>query len=590
MRITLTGANYCGQYYPVPPPHEGVWLPYAPTLDAMFQAVGKTPDWADAIVFVLPETSPLPMDLEKARGITVGVVVDWQQWSDALLAHAPAFDFILGDVTCTNAIGRLYPGKTVPFNPMWNFSQVNPRQDLLPLRERPHDVVFIGRVLPAEQFRGRNNALDGLYRLVDRFDVRILSNVSHEEYVETLCSTKMMFNHAAWPTQKSVNARYFEAGACGMLVLGEASNESLEAFFGDTVLLYDKDTLAERIAWAIEHPEEAQERANRFRALTQAPIMPRLLETLEALIAKGERTRSARSVDELLTGLVCGFGNWGEHARRYPVVLQMLLDIASQMGGTRLNDVSLLNVLGVAMAEVVEELRRFGSSAQATAIQRHTRLSPELLWKQAMRLDPMTATPALNLGRYYARFGQYARAREALTQARYRLQTFGEEAARPSRLTYPVWTAQVTGLDRTLAFYLNETPFIENETDMHRRQASLLRWRVEELLGDIASHHYDKATALAHYCAAADAAPDIATEALRKGASLAERVGDHATLLSCLERIVALNPLDLPHRERLDALYTAQGRVDTALREEIRLLRKAIPHPEALHRPPPETI
>jgi tetratricopeptide (TPR) repeat protein len=590
MRVALTGANYCGQYFPVPPPHEGVWLPYAPTLDAMFQAVGKTPDWADVVVFVLPETAPLPIDLEKAPGLTVGVVIDWHQWSDALLAHAPAFDAILGDVSCTNAIGRLYPGKTVPFNPMWNFSQVNPNRELLPLADRPHDVVFIGRILPAEQFRGRNNGLGWLYRLADRFDVRILTKVSHEEYIETLCTTKMMFNHASWLTQKSVNARYFEAGACGMLVLGEASNESLDAFFGDTVLLYDESTLAERIEWVIRNPDAAQERANRLHALTQAPVMPKLLETLESLIAKRHRTRGTRSVGDLLTGFVCGFGNWGEHARRYPIVLQMLLDIAGQTGGSRLGDASLLNVLGVAMAEIVEELARFGSQGQASAVQKHTRLSPELLWKQAMRLDAVTATPALNLGRYYARFEQYTRARDALTQARTRLDAYGENAAHSSVLTYPVWTAQVTGLDRTLAFYLNETPFLTDEKTRRRRRANLLRWRVEELLGDLAARHDDKSAALTHYLAAADAAPDIATEALRKATAVAEYLGDRTTVVTCLERIVALNPLDLPYRERLDALYAAQGRDEAGLREEIRLLRKAIPNPEAFHRPPPEEV
>lgn len=586
MRLALTGANYCGQYFPVPPPHEGIWLPYAPTLDAMFQAVGKSPDWADALVFVLPETAPLPIDLEKAPCLTAGVVVDWQQWSDALLAHAPALDVVLGDVTCTNALGRLFPGKTVSFNPMGNFSQVRPNREPPPLLERPHDVVFVGRILPAEQFRGRHLGLSWLYRLADRFDIRILTQVSHEEYVEALCSTKMMFNHASWMTQKSVNARYFEAGACGMVVLGEVSNESLEAFFGDAVLLYDEETLGERIAWVLENPELAQKKANRLRDLTQMPLMPRLVETLEPLVTTRRRTRGMRSLHDLLVGFICGFGNWGEQARRYPIVLQMLLDLASQAVGTRSPDAALWNVLGVAMAEVIEELIRGGSSGQAAALQRHSRLSPERLWKQAMRWDPTAAVPALNLGRYYARFGCYAQAHEVLSQARTRLETYGDEAARSSALIYPVWTAQVTSLDRTLTFYLNETPFLPDEHVMRRRRARLLRWRVEELLGDLE----EPEKALGHYLAAAEAAPDIATEALRKALVLAERFDDEATVLSCLERLVALNPLDLPYRERLDALTTARGKPNPALREEIRLLRKAIPRPEAFHRPPPESV
>lgn len=586
MRLALTGANYCGQYFPVPSPHEGIWLPYAPTLEAMFQAVGKNPDWADALVFVLPETAPLPIDLEKAPCLTVGVVVDWQQWSDALLAHAPALDVILGDVTCANALGRLFPGKTIPFNPMGNFSQVRPNREPPLLSERPHDVVFIGRILPAEQFRGRNRGLSWLYRLADRFDVRILTQVNHEEYVEALCSTKMMFNHASWLTQKSVNARYFEAGACGMVVLGEASNESLKVFFDDAVLLYDEETLGERIAWVLENLGAAQKKADRLRELTQAPLMPRLLATLEPLIVQRYRTRRMRTLNDLLVGFICGFGNWGEQARRYPIVLQMLLDLASQAVGTRSSDAALWNVLGVAMAEVVEELIRFGSSDQAAALQRHSRLSPELLWKQAMRGDPTAAVPALNLGRYYARFGRYVQAQEALIQARTRLKTYGDEAVRSSTLIYPVWTAQVTSLDRTLTFYLNETPFLPDENLMRQRRMRLIRWRVEELLGDLE----EPKRALEHYLAAAEAAPDIATEALRKALALAERFDDEATVFSCIERLVTLNPLDLSYRERLDALTTARGEVNTALREEIRLLRKAIPRPEAFHRPPPESV
>lgn len=590
MRIAFTGANYCGQYFPVPPPHEAIWLPFAPTVSAMFAAAGKTPDWADVFVAVLPETAPVPVDLESCPCPTVAICVDWQQWADVLLAHAPAFDVCLLDQTAVNAIEAIHPGKARPFCALWNFSQVAPPEPVALIADRPHDVVFIGNTVPSEQFRGRNTGLSWLYRLSERFDVRILTKLSREDYVRALCDSKIVFNHASWLVQEAVNARYFEAGACASLVLGENYNAGAREFFSDNeVLFYDEETLETRIEWVIANPDEAQAMADRLHAKTTAPVMPRLLEQLARIVETSERRRSSRSVQDIVVGLVCGFGNWGESARRHPHALQTFLEIANRVLAERPSDVSLLNAIAVGTAETMDELRRFGNADQAEALRRHTKLSPELIWRQALRLDPTYAVPAYNLSRFYAKSGQLARADDCLSQAADRLSRYGKDAVRYSSPYYPVWTARVTCLDRTLTFYDNETPFTRDEDARLEQRAGLLRWRVEELLGDLARRNGNQQQAARHYTAASDACPHIATEALRKAIAIAQEAGDSVVEGDLLRHLIRINPLDIPYRARLAEL-THMPQELTALETELSLLRRAIPNPGGFSRSTPEEL
>ena len=116
--------------------------------------------------------------------------------------------------------------------------------------------------------------------------------------------------------------------------------------------------------------------------------------------------------------------------------------------------------------------------------------------------------------------------------------------------------------------------------------AALLRWRIEEVLGDLAMRRGNQDGALRQYRAAVDAAPTMATEALRKIAGIAKDTGDRARHVEALRELTALNPLDaLSRTELLDVCEPSEPGY-RQLTEEIRRLRQAVPTPRMFERRP----
>ena len=588
MRMAYMGSNYCGQFYPPPKGCAAAWLPYGSTLGESFAAVGLTPEWADVLVVVLAETFPLPPDMEACACPTVAVLVDWQQWADALIAHANAFDHILVDASGTAGLSRLFPEKTRTFCPMGNFSRVEPDDPPLPLAARRHDVAFIGRATPQEQYAGRVEGLRALYPLSAKADVRILSGLTPDQYRDTLCNTKIVVNHAAWSVQQGVNARNFEASVCGALLLCESYNLGTSDYFDeDEVLFYDGHTLADRIGWALTHLDQAQAMADRARKKTSAPYGATFVDVLEEIVAAPRPERASRSAYDVLIGLSCGFGNWGPGSRRQPAVLQAILDLAQREAPARGDDPRWHDLLGVAVAELATELDDLGSSARAGHLRSNPAWSPPSLWRLAAEADPTAAHPLYNHGRYWIARKQWQRASELLTQARRLLVDLGPAAIRAPAMTYPIRTADVSGLDRALTFHYNATPF---QPGAEAKRAALLLWRTCELLGDLAERDGDYPAAAELYEAAYDACPHIARTALRKLMDLASAGENGEQRIRWGRRLVALDPLDLPHREELISLLISGGAPDAHLEHDTSLLRKAIGPANPNHTAPVERL
>lgn len=589
MRIAFAGSNYCEQYDPVPAPHESVWLPLAATLAGMFGQAGVEAEWADVLVIVLAETSPLPVDIEDCPCPTVGIVVDWETWSDALFAHAPGLDVILADQSGVDKMSPLLPGKLKTFVPVGNFGRIDSGLSKAPIAARAWDVTFVGGLLPAERFAGRVEGLRHLYPLCDRFKVRVLAKMDRDDFIAAMCDSKILFNHAALPIQQGINARNFEAGACRAVVMGERDNGALREFFADDELLfYDYDTIGDSVSRALSDPERAQRMADRYADKVTAPLMPRLLATLQDIIDAGTRTRAARTIYDVLIGLVCGFGNWGDAAQRMPHTLDMILQTARIAVQEHPQDATLRNLVGVAIAEVARELQRLGHPDDARKVREHADLAPVTHWQRAARLDGTFGPPLYNLGRHFAETGDFSRATDFLQRGRQCLMAHrGAAVARPA-LLYPVWAPLAAGLDRTLAASYNAVRFRHADEEARAdARASILLWRVEECLGDLAHRRGSRQEARCHYVAAAECAPELSTEALRKAVALS----DDATLTSALlEKLTRLNPLDLPFREQLRDAYAREGRTDATLNEEIRLLGKAVLTPRAFERPPLDVI
>ena len=289
----------------------------------------------------------------------------------------------------------------------------------------------------------------------------------------------------------------------------------------------------------------------------------------------------------MLIGLTTGFGNWGKSKERFLFSLQMIVDTVSKGLETMSDDPTFLNLAGVAMAQSIDDLDYDGYHDQGDMVRTHPQLGPEALFRKAGRLDPTFVAPLYHLGRWTHRKGELRQATELIAAARRRLLDHGAESMARPTMYYPVWTENAASSDRLLAIFHNTTRFEYREDAARReRQANLLRWRIEETLGDLAVKASQDGVALRHYIDAGKAAPDICTEAMRKIVKIVEKRDRPDILVPALEHIARINPMDLPYREMLDAEYQKQGRTDAALREEIRLLKKAVPTPKAFERPP----
>lgn len=589
VRIAMAGADYCGQYFSVPTPHELVSVPYRETIGGMFAAANIPMDWPDVFVAVLAEMLPVPLDIGNCPCPTVAVIEDWELWGDSVLANGPGYDYILADQSGVDALSRWFPDKMRTFCPVWNFGNVHPEQASRPLFERPIDVVFVGSFNPVERFPGRNRALSWLYPLCERFNIQILTRIPPGEFETTLCSSKIIFNHAASLVQSGINARNFEGGACRAVMMGEVYNHGLQTFFSNgEILFYDKETLAERIEWVLTHPEEAQTMADRCYEKTNQPLMPSLLQILEDILRSERPARGVRTLEDVLVGLCCGFPNWGAKQARFPAALTMMFQVVRHAVQSCPDNPTVLNLSGVAMAELADEMERAGS-AEADSFRRDATYAPERLWRQAMQLDAEYVSPLYNLARHTLRHGRQATGMDLLLRALRLLEDRGGEAMRRRTLFYPVHVENGVCLDRILTATFNTAPFLyEDEAAAQERQANALKWRIHEILGDFSYRRGNDVKALASYRAAANACPEVATDALRKASELAERGNDTTSEIECLEHLIRINPLDAPYRERLAALYERRGTPDAELVDEIRLLRRAIPQRQAFARPEPE--
>lgn len=460
MKLAITGYDYCGQYSRVPPPHELLWLPFKPTLAEMFAAVGQTPDWADVFVTVLAESVPLPSDFETCPCPTFGICEDWELYSDALFANAPAYDFLLMDGSGVAALKPLLGDKLITFCPVHNFSHVFPEM-VKPLSERSIDILFVGNTEPRERFVNRAEQLVEFKKsgLMSEYRVVVTSNVSREEYQRLLGDSKIVFNPPASRLQDGVNARNFEAGAHGCAVLGRRGNRGLSAFFAENELLWHEDGvlksgedmvyLVSKVRWALSNLPETQAIADNLRRKVLQPLMPTLLETVSGLLEKGTRRRKARTTIQRIVGLMTAFGNWGGDSHRDPEAVDMCIGIQENVGAF------LPPALVVAViADILDEYQSAGGEkvVDSTGYGYEEIRPPELLWQRAMDSEPNNPFPVYQLARYLLNFDE-ARGRAGLRRALEMLDD-GAVCERLPELLFPVRTPSMDD-DRILAAQLN---------------------------------------------------------------------------------------------------------------------------------------
>ncbi len=243
-------------------------------------------DWPpDLLICWCPEIAPPPLEMEHCPVRTVAIVSDWTVYYPHLRHNLDRYDLVLMD-----RLGAEQPGFQA-FHPMFPGPFYSHQSDVhrdLGLK-RDIDIAFAGNLNAAAHPR-RNQLLERVARLSERYRVEIATELPPGEYTELMNRAKIVFNHAL---RGEMNLRCFEAPACGALLCLERSNrecpdwleDGIEAAYhgGDveTVLaglLADEPRLT-AMAWRGQARIDAMAGEHRWDALlaaiATAPVHPR---------------------------------------------------------------------------------------------------------------------------------------------------------------------------------------------------------------------------------------------------------------------------------------------------------------------------
>ncbi len=287
---------------------------------AEYAQIAVTPEmaWADIIarcpgcwrpdVYIhwSPEYNPIPIGLESAECLTVGVWGDWNLGGQAMRAVSGLFDVLVADaVGCERLRGMGF--ENVIHGLLWAFDPAKHRRlsdadngmraykgGAKPAPVRDIDILMIGNFNHAVQWE-RAPWLARVAALSACHKVMLTSGLYDDAYVQAMNRAKIVFNRSI---RGEANMRAYEAPACGALMFYEAANREIHDIYTDRehCILYDETNLEELLAYylAPQHESERQrvaqagwEQAQRH---SYAQHFADLLNQLEPLLAARNRS------------------------------------------------------------------------------------------------------------------------------------------------------------------------------------------------------------------------------------------------------------------------------------------------------------
>jgi tetratricopeptide (TPR) repeat protein len=208
----------------------------------------------DLYIHWSPEYNPVPLGIENADCLTVGVFGDWNLGGQAIHAVGSLFDLLIADTPGAEHLRHAgFP--QVLSGLLWAYQPELHRP--LPNIERDIDILMIGNFNHAVQ-QERSLWLARVARLAQKHRVVLTSGVYGEEYVKMMNRAKIVFNRSI---RGEMNMRAYEAPACGAMLFYERENREIAQVFQEGVecVLYDENDLES----LFEHylaPENAPER------------------------------------------------------------------------------------------------------------------------------------------------------------------------------------------------------------------------------------------------------------------------------------------------------------------------------------------
>ena len=231
-------------------------LAYTPDDLTLEAVLARCPaDWRpDVLVHWSLEYNPVPVGLEKADFLTVGVFGDWNLGARAARCVGGVFDTLLAD-SAGGELLRRAGFKSIRYGRLWGYNPNLHRR--LPDVERDIDILMLGNFNHAIH-RERARWLARVARLSRKHRVVLTGGVYGEEYTRLMNRAKIVFNRSVGG---GINMRAYEATVCGALLFNERDNAEIRDLFTDRehCVLYGDDDLEELLDYYLA-PENAAER------------------------------------------------------------------------------------------------------------------------------------------------------------------------------------------------------------------------------------------------------------------------------------------------------------------------------------------
>lgn len=229
----------------------------------------------DALVIASPEYLPIPADLASFRGVKILLITDWNVCLRFLPGLCPLFDFCFTDWPGYRLLRRAGIAN-VFHQPLFGHDP----EVFRPLGlTRNLDVSFCGN-LNGGLHGERNRLLARVARWAGGRPAH-LRQAFGPAYVEVLNRSRLVFNYSI---RGEANMRLFEAMACGVAPLVEASNQEAAILFqeGKHYFRYHPDRLEARLEELLSDPVRLAEAGEAARAAvarhTKADQIRSLLE------------------------------------------------------------------------------------------------------------------------------------------------------------------------------------------------------------------------------------------------------------------------------------------------------------------------
>lgn len=243
----------------------------------------------DLVLFHTPLYNPVPAGIEHAPWPTAVIVDDWFGGVDYLPDTFRCFDVVVASDRLAEGLLRSAGFDNVCYWPAFGHSPDRFYCDDTTARDI--DVSFAGNLSFNVQF-ARLHWIERILLLDPRHVVQVADGLFGAGYRSLLNRSKIVFNRTF---KGEMNARVFEATACGALLFVEEDNREIREFLtpGKEVILFNAENLEERIDWYLGHDDERQAIAaagrRRIARLTYAQLYERLLADVLAMIGKGSR-------------------------------------------------------------------------------------------------------------------------------------------------------------------------------------------------------------------------------------------------------------------------------------------------------------